>query len=398
MLFRSKGAGIVDSKVSKNEARDNLASVLETDDIEFQRIVTTRFPTYMEFYQEDDKSGQVFPRPFISNGYKIITYKNKDVKYIINLEDGEKVLTVLRTQHEFNIGQNLYKKLDEIQLFVTTPDRTQYKYSYEGQSQFCRNDREKYLGRRIACLDGDPLVIKWGTVVSIEESPDKNLFSEVKHGICFDYCNDTNGFKIDPITWQQSHCYFYNAEKFNELPGFSSMSKRGTINFSDLNDTCKKWIRGNLLPPKGKKTLLNEQTGTFSCGTYHSCTRTCYTDNIKKWKYKDAQDSVADMVLCEDLKQWVFPDDEKSAGLGLGGYNCFLSIDGVCALLYDGSKSIKTVYKKDNYYTPKYIKEELIKLNKKFLISCNKNAKNRLGHNKACIKMVDDINFFIQND
>ena len=61
----------------------------------------------------------------------------------------------------------------------------------------------------------------------------------------------------------------------------------------------------------------------------------------------------------------LFRSDEKSAGLGLGGYNCFLSIDGVCALLYDGSKSIKTVYKKDNYYTPKYIKEELIKLNEK---------------------------------
>ena len=33
----------------------------------------------------------------------------------------------------------------------------------------------------------------------------------------------------------------------------------------------------------------------------------------------------------------------------------------------------------------------LIKLNKKFMISCNKNAKKRLGENKACLKMVDDI-------
>ena len=39
-----------------------------------------------------------------------------------------------------------------------------------------------------------------------------------------------------------------------------------------------------------------------------------------------------------------------------------------------------------------------IKLNKKFLISCNENAKQRLGENKACIKMVDDINFVIKND
>ena len=39
-----------------------------------------------------------------------------------------------------------------------------------------------------------------------------------------------------------------------------------------------------------------------------------------------------------------------------------------------------------------------IKLNKKFLISCNENAKQRLGENKACIKMVDDINCVIKND
>ena len=39
-----------------------------------------------------------------------------------------------------------------------------------------------------------------------------------------------------------------------------------------------------------------------------------------------------------------------------------------------------------------------IKLNKKFLISCNENAKQRLGENKACIKMVDDMNFVIKND
>ena len=40
----------------------------------------------------------------------------------------------------------------------------------------------------------------------------------------------------------------------------------------------------------------------------------------------------------------------------------------------------------------------LIKLNKKFLISCNENAKKRLGENTACIKMVDDINFVMKND
>ncbi len=40
----------------------------------------------------------------------------------------------------------------------------------------------------------------------------------------------------------------------------------------------------------------------------------------------------------------------------------------------------------------------LIKLNKKFLIACNENAKKRLGANKACIKMVDDMNFVIKND
>ena len=40
----------------------------------------------------------------------------------------------------------------------------------------------------------------------------------------------------------------------------------------------------------------------------------------------------------------------------------------------------------------------LIKLNKKFLILCNENAKKRLGENKACIRMVDDVNFVMKND
>ena len=40
----------------------------------------------------------------------------------------------------------------------------------------------------------------------------------------------------------------------------------------------------------------------------------------------------------------------------------------------------------------------LIKLNKKFLISCNENAKKRLGANQACLKMVDDMNIAIKND
>ncbi|KGG05773.1 hypothetical protein EU99_0154 [Prochlorococcus marinus str. MIT 9321] len=40
----------------------------------------------------------------------------------------------------------------------------------------------------------------------------------------------------------------------------------------------------------------------------------------------------------------------------------------------------------------------LIKLNKKFMISCNENAKQRLGENKACLKMVDDMNIVINND
>jgi len=40
----------------------------------------------------------------------------------------------------------------------------------------------------------------------------------------------------------------------------------------------------------------------------------------------------------------------------------------------------------------------LIQLNKKFMISCNENAKKRLGDNKACLKMVDDMNIVIKND
>ena len=40
----------------------------------------------------------------------------------------------------------------------------------------------------------------------------------------------------------------------------------------------------------------------------------------------------------------------------------------------------------------------LIKLNNKFLIACKENAKKRLGENKACPKMVDDMNTFMEND
>ena len=40
----------------------------------------------------------------------------------------------------------------------------------------------------------------------------------------------------------------------------------------------------------------------------------------------------------------------------------------------------------------------LIHLDNKFLIACNENAKKRLGEKKACIKMVDDIHFFMKND
>jgi len=39
----------------------------------------------------------------------------------------------------------------------------------------------------------------------------------------------------------------------------------------------------------------------------------------------------------------------------------------------------------------------LIKLNKRFIISCNENAKKRLGKNKACLNMVDDMNIVMKN-
>ena len=40
----------------------------------------------------------------------------------------------------------------------------------------------------------------------------------------------------------------------------------------------------------------------------------------------------------------------------------------------------------------------LIRLNKNFFVSCNENSKQRIGEKKACINMVDDINFVIKND
>ena len=38
----------------------------------------------------------------------------------------------------------------------------------------------------------------------------------------------------------------------------------------------------------------------------------------------------------------------------------------------------------------------LINLNKNFLISCNKNAKKRLGEKKACLKIVNDVDIIIK--
>jgi len=32
------------------------------------------------------------------------------------------------------------------------------------------------------------------------------------------------------------------------------------------------------------------------------------------------------------------------------------------------------------------------------MISCNENAKKRLGENKACLKILDDMNIFIKNE
>ena len=40
----------------------------------------------------------------------------------------------------------------------------------------------------------------------------------------------------------------------------------------------------------------------------------------------------------------------------------------------------------------------LIRLNKKFFVSCNENSKQRIGEKKACINMVHDMNFVIKND
>ena len=40
----------------------------------------------------------------------------------------------------------------------------------------------------------------------------------------------------------------------------------------------------------------------------------------------------------------------------------------------------------------------LIQLNKKFMISCNENGKKRLGENKSCLKIVEDMNIVINND
>ena len=60
-------------------------------------------------------------------------------------------------------------------------------------------------------------------------------------------------------------------------------------------------------------------------------------------------------------------------------------------------------YKDKNYQINQKIKLiikviYLIKLNKRFMISCNENAKKILGENKACIKMIDDMNIVIKNE
>jgi len=40
----------------------------------------------------------------------------------------------------------------------------------------------------------------------------------------------------------------------------------------------------------------------------------------------------------------------------------------------------------------------LIKLNKKFMISCNENAQKKLGENEASLKMVNDMNILIKDE
>jgi len=32
------------------------------------------------------------------------------------------------------------------------------------------------------------------------------------------------------------------------------------------------------------------------------------------------------------------------------------------------------------------------------MVSCNQNAKKRMGEDKACLKMVDDMNIVIKNE
>ena len=68
-------------------------------------------------------------------------------------------------------------------------------------------------------------------------------------------------------------------------------------------------------------------------------------------------DDLAGMVQCTEIEEWEDAVDEKKGSrskmvkrLSLGSHNCFLSIEGVCALMYDAIESTKSAY---SYNYPK---------------------------------------------
>ena len=231
-------------------------------------------------------------------------------------------------------------------LFRSINTRSTRNSLSSNDNEFSKIDREKFLGKRVARVD-DFTIIRWGIVVSVDPPKEKDNYLGVTYGIRWDD-GDVNGeVTIDNITWQQGHCYCYNAVQFNSMECFSGMSKRDTVNYSDLDQEGKDWIKNTLLTRNDmKKWLTNE--GEIKCPYKHLMNQRCSvcdTSIGSAGKFDD----LADMVQCTEIKEWEDAVDEKKGSktvkrLSLGSHNCFLSIEGVCALMYDGSESTKSAY------------------------------------------------------
>ena len=324
---------------------------------------------YLEFFDANDNDEKQAPppRPLISHSMQELNSPGNDQqKHLqIKLWDGGDLRTVLRSQEELRKGKLAYKRLIQLHKYLQSliKNRRARYSSTMNENEFSKIDRKMFLGKRVARV-ADFTTIRWGTVVSVDPPKEIDNYLDVTHGIRWDD-GDVNGeVTVDNISWQQGHCYHYNAVQFESMECFSGMSKRDTVNYTDLDQEGKDWIKNTLLTRNDmKKWLTNE--GQIKCLYGHLTNQRC---SIRDTSIGSAGklDELADMVQCTEVKEWENEeDDEKESEtvkrLSLGSHNCFLSIEGVCALMYNGSDSTKSAYSTN--YTEKKFDEKLKDVN-----------------------------------